>query len=140
MIYALLALSTAGNRAIERHREATRAALRDVRRSGALTLKSGGSTYVVNAADIISAKAAENYVEIQTLAKNYLVRMTLAELERLLAEASRRHVRVHRSYIVSLTHVTSVEPTGEGDVLITLADGAVVPGSRRFIDRLAIET
>lgn len=140
LIYVILALGLAGNRVIAHARQEARAALARVRKSGAVTLKSGGHTYVVNAADIISAKAAENYVEVDTPTKTYLARMTLTQLERLLGAAGDAHggghVRVHRSYIVSRAHIASVAPTGEGDVLITLANGARIPGSRRFREKL----
>jgi hypothetical protein len=136
LIYLILVTGLAGSRAIERHRAEAKAVVTRARRTGAVTLKSGGHTYIVNAADIISAQAAENYVEVHTAAKTYLARMTLTQLERLLAETGSRHVRVHRSYVVNLAHVASVAPTGEGDVLITLSNGAVLPGSRRFRDRL----
>lgn len=102
-----------------------------------LMLKSGGRTIILNASDVIHAKAAGNYVEIATPAKAHLVRMTLTELERLLQEAGGRHVRVHRSHIVHLDHVTVITPTGEGDAMIELDTGENVPGSRRYRERYA---
>jgi hypothetical protein len=102
-----------------------------------LMLKSGGRTILLNAGDVIHAKAAGNYVEIATAGKTHLVRMTLTELERLLEEAGSRHVRVHRSHIVHLDHVMVITPTGEGDAMIELDTGEIVPGSRRYRDRYA---
>ncbi len=69
-----------------------------------LMLKSGGRTILLNAGDVIHAKAAGNYVEVSTAGKTHLVRMTLTELERLLEETGGSHVRVHRSHIVNLDH------------------------------------
>ena len=102
-----------------------------------LMLKSGGRTVMVNAGDVIHAKAAANYVEVVTPSRTHLARMTLTELERLLEGAGGRHVRVHRSHIVNLDHVRIIAPTGEGDALIELDTGEKVPGSRRYRDRYA---
>jgi len=102
-----------------------------------LMLKSGGRTILVNAGDVIHARAAANYVEVATSAKVHLVRMTLTELERLLEEAGGHHARVHRSHIVNLDHVRVITPTGEGDAMIELDTGETVPGSRRYRERYA---
>ncbi|HPF22816.1 MAG TPA: LytTR family DNA-binding domain-containing protein [Hyphomonas sp.] len=102
-----------------------------------LMLKSGGRTMMVNAGDVIHARAAANYVEVATPARTHLARMTLTELEHLLAEAGSRHVRVHRSHIVNLDHIRSITPTGEGDAVIELDTGEKVPGSRRYRERYA---
>lgn len=102
-----------------------------------LMLKSGGRTIMVNAANVLHAKAAANYVEITTTTGTHLARMTLTELERLLDEAGGHHARVHRSHIVNLDHVRMITPTGEGDVMIELDTGEKIPGSRRYRDRYA---
>lgn len=102
-----------------------------------LMLKSGGRTIMLNAGDVIHAKAAGNYVEVSTAGKTHLVRMTLTELERLLEEAGGHHVRVHRSHIVNLDHAMVITPTGEGDAMIELDTGETVPGSRRYRERYA---
>jgi DNA-binding LytR/AlgR family response regulator len=68
--------------------------------------------------------------------KDYLARMTLTQLEQLLGQAGNDHVRVHRSYIVHLSHVQTITPTGEGDIEIALVGGRTVPGSRRYRERL----
>ncbi|HPE48469.1 MAG TPA: LytTR family DNA-binding domain-containing protein [Hyphomonas sp.] len=100
-----------------------------------LMLKSGGRTAMVNAGDVIHAKAAANYVEVITPVGTHLARMTLTELEQLLRDAGTRHARVHRSHIVNLDRVREISPTGEGDAVISLDTGETVPGSRRYRDR-----
>jgi hypothetical protein len=101
-----------------------------------IVLRAGAATHVVPARDIVWAKAAANYVEVHTASRSLFVRMTLASLEQSLAAAGGRHVRIHRSHIVSLDHVASVVPTGEGDVTVTLTTGAELPGSRRYRENL----
>lgn len=100
-------------------------------------LRSGSSVKVVPAMDIIHARSAGNYVEVFTSTRAILARMTMVELERTLAQAN-AHVRVHRSCLVHLDHIAAVTPAGEGNVLITLSDGTVVPGSRKYRRNLAV--
>jgi len=135
--YILLICGFVANRVIERRgAEARKARAADVA-AGRLMLSSGGTTVVLAARDVSHAKAAENYVEIHAGAKTHLVRMTLGRLEAMLSEHGMVHARVHRSYLVNLDHVLSISPTGEGDVNILLRNGTVIPGSRRYRDKLA---
>ncbi len=113
------------------------AARMEARTSRRLTLKCGGRTLFVAAADFQAAKAAGNYVEIRLAAGTRLARLTLAELERQLRDAGVDAVRVHRSWLVNKHSVAEITPTGEGDVTIRLTNGDTLPGSRRFRDNLA---
>ncbi len=113
------------------------AAREEARQTHRLTLKCGGRTIFVDAADVLTARAAGNYVEVKLQSGHQLARLTLAELERQLAEAGIEIVRVHRSWLVNRAAIASVKPTGEGDVTITLTNGDEVPGSRRYREALA---
>ena len=133
--YALIAAIFAISRDAEQRGLESRAAQADASERHRLTLKSGGRTFFVDAADVIRVRGASNYVEVVTPARTYLARSTLGELETLLAAAGGRHVRVHRSHIVNLDRVTEIRPTGEGDVTLRLDTGEDVPGSRRYRGR-----
>jgi hypothetical protein len=124
------------NRSIESSRLEQRERLSTAEAERKIVLHAGGTTHVVAAADIVWAKAAGNYAEIHTSARSLFVRITFANLEQILAAAGQRHVRIHRSYIVNLDRVASIQPTGEGDVLVKLATGEELPGSRRYRDNL----
>jgi DNA-binding LytR/AlgR family response regulator len=93
-----------------------RSALRMARREQKLTLRSGGAAFVVDASDVVWARAAANYVEVATPGKTYLARMTLTRLETLLLAAGNRHMRVHRSHVVNVAEVrgllAALEATG----------------------------
>lgn len=130
--YSLIAAIFWMNRLVEQRALDSRVAQRDATDLHRLTLKSGGRSYFVTASDIVWAKAAGNYVEVVTMGKTYLARLTLTELSRLLDAAGGRHVRVHRSHIVNLDRVSEILPTGEGDVTLRLDTGDEVPGSRRY--------
>ena len=62
------------------------------------------------------------------------MRCTLATWEAKLA--ARGFVRAHRSRIVNRAHIGALKPTPAGDVEITLDNGAVVSGSRRYREGL----
>ena len=62
--------------------------------------------------------------------KVYPLRSTIAGIEVQLDPA--RFLRVHRSHIVNLGFIASIEPTEAGDALIHMKDGAVVACSRRY--------
>jgi DNA-binding LytR/AlgR family response regulator len=51
--------------------------------------------------------------------------------------AARGFVRVHRSRLVNRARIASIKPTPSGDVEITLDEGRVLAGSRRY--RAALE-
>ena len=136
--YAAFVFGFAISRALEQQRLEAETARTEARTGHRVTLKSGGKTFFVDANDIISASAASNYVEIETRNGRHLARSTLTALERLLAEAGGRHLRVHRSHLVNLDEILALEPNGEGDLVIRLENGTEIPGSRRY--RAALET
>ena len=134
--YAGYQVMVAVARALQFNRLEVEAARAEARRSHRLTLKCGGRTMRIDADAFQAAKAAGNYVEVSAGGAARLARMTLAELERQLAEAGVDAVRVHRSWLVNRDAIAEIVPTGEGDVTITLEGGETIPGSRRYRTRL----
>ena len=88
---------------------------------------------LVDPADIESVEAAGNYVRIHVASAGYLVRVTMAEFERGMSEEG--FVRIHRSTIVNLAHVASLEPQATGDYVVHLRSGRDVFLSRTFRER-----
>lgn len=131
-IYAGFQVILAVARHIEYLRLEARAARTDARTRQRITLKCGGRSFHLPAAEFMYAKAAGNYVEARFGAREHLARMTLAELQALLEEAGIDAVRCHRSFLVNRTKIAEMVPTGEGDVTLRLDDGSEVPGSRRY--------
>jgi len=84
--------------------------------------------------DAIRIEAAGNYAEIHARGTTYLVRDTMAALEKRLDPA--RFARIHRSTIVSIEHVTEIEPDGGGDFVVTLDDGSQLRMTRAYRERL----
>jgi two-component system LytT family response regulator len=88
----------------------------------------------VKSEDIDWVEAADYYVSLHTGGKSYLLRQTMADLERQLDPA--KFVRVHRSAIVNLERVQEMHPMFRGDSVLVLQDGTRVRLSRARRDEL----
>lgn len=93
-----------------------------------------GREFLIAANDIEWLQASGNYVNLRVRGHDYPLRSTIAGIEARLDAA--RFARVHRSYIVNLGRVASIEPVDSGDARIHLHDGTVVPCSRTYRDAL----
>ena len=89
-----------------------------------------GREFLVAANDIEWAQAAGNYVNLRVRGHDYPLRSTIAGIEARLD--GRRFARIHRSYIVSLDQVASIEPLDTGDARVHMKDGARLPCSRTY--------
>jgi hypothetical protein len=90
--------------------------------------------FLVAAADIEWLQAAGNYVNLHVRGRDYPLRSTMAAIEGQLDAA--RFARIHRSYIVNMDQVASIEPLETGDARVHLKDGSVLPCSRRNREQL----
>jgi len=136
LTYALFVFFITFGRQLAQQRREIAAAREDAKKSHRLTLKCGGRSIWITASDVRWVKSASNYVEVAANGKTHLGRATLTAIENQLNDAGVSALRVHRSYIVNADHIQQINPTGEGDVKIEMSDGAVIPGSRRYRDRL----
>jgi DNA-binding LytR/AlgR family response regulator len=87
----------------------------------------GGHTRFVPQESILYVEAQGDYVRLHTAEGNYLVRMSLAELERRWADSG--FLRVHRSTLVAIRHVTELRYEA-GRILLQIGDQSL-PVSRR---------
>lgn len=76
---------------------------------------------VVDWADVDWVEAADNYVTLHVGAREYLLRDTLASLEKQLDPE--RFGRIHRSALVQFDRVAELYPTTHGDVDLVLRNG-----------------
>ncbi|WP_347259548.1 LytTR family DNA-binding domain-containing protein [Rudaea sp.] len=89
-----------------------------------------GREFLVNAADIEWAQAQGNYVNLHVGEREYPLRSTIAGVEERLDP--RRFARVHRSYLVNLDCIASIEALDTGDARLHMRGGAMLPCSRRY--------
>src|SRR3546814_5669972 len=102
--------------------------------SSDLLVRKLGRQFLFVASDIEWLKAAGNYVNLRVRGRDYPLRSTIAGIAAQLAPD--RFVRIHRSYIVNLDTVASIEPLDSGDARVHLHDGTALPCSRRHRDAL----
>jgi two-component system LytT family response regulator len=93
-----------------------------------LLLKHEGTVVVVPANEIDWIEAADNYVNVHARTGRYLVREPLKQIEAKLDPA--RFARAHRSAIVNLSRVKSLDPLTSGEYIITLTTSTRVTLSR----------
>lgn len=89
-----------------------------------------GKEFLVSASDIEWLQASGNYVNLHVRGRDYPLRSTLAGIEARLDPD--KFQRIHRSYMVNLNQVTSIEPLESGDAKIHLKEGGSLPCSRTF--------
>lgn len=104
--------------------------LEPVERPDRFLVRKLGREFLVAAADIEWAQASGNYVNLRVRGHDYPLRSTIAGIEAKLDPA--RFARIHRSYIVNLDQIASIEPLDTGDARVHLKDGTALPASRTY--------
>lgn len=96
--------------------------------AGRLVVQSGTTERLLDYAEIEYLEASRNYVSVFAGGKEFLLRETIANLEKRLQE--HRFVRTHRSYLVNQQHIAGIKPNESGGHNLILASGHEVPLSR----------
>jgi DNA-binding LytR/AlgR family response regulator len=89
----------------------------------------GRSTRLLARSSIEFVQSYGDFVRIVTADGRYLLRATLAEIERRWEPAG--FVRVHRQYVANLHTATELRPLIGGTAELTFADGQTIPVARR---------
>lgn len=95
-----------------------------------IDVRDGAVTHRLPMAEIDLVESAGNYVELHWRGRTLLHRVTLAEMEAQLAPHG--FARIHRTRLVRRAAIRRVETRQSGDFDVTLENGAVVKGSRRY--------
>lgn len=112
--------------------------LEPVERPNRFLVRKLGRDFLVAANDIEWLQASGNYVNLRVRGHDYPLRSTIAGIESKLDPA--RFTRIHRSYIVNLDQVASIEPLDTGDARVHMKDGNSLPCSRRHRQQLRTRT
>ena len=97
-------------------------------------VRSGGKLTFVRPEDVDWIDAAGNYVRLHVAGRPHLIRETMKSIEsRLDPEV---FVRVHRSAIVNIDRVASLEPYFHGEYVVVMRDGSKLTSSRSHSARL----
>jgi len=96
-----------------------------------LLIKKLGREFLIQTRDIEWIEASGNYANLHIKASTYPMRTTMDKLEKRLPT---HFTRIHRSTIVNLEHVQTIQPLDSGDYQITLNNGTTLALSRRYRD------
>src|SRR5262249_35231584 len=97
-------------------------------------VRDGNRIVPIPLATIERIQGADDYVTIYTAKKEYLVSIRLSGLEVHLGKAS--FLRIHRSHLVNLEHVTSIEPHDAARLQVVMRSGARIVATRTGSKRL----
>ncbi|HKY06245.1 MAG TPA: LytTR family DNA-binding domain-containing protein [Blastocatellia bacterium] len=104
------------------------------RQTTRFVVRSGSKLSFVRAVDIDWIDVADNYVRLHVAGREYFVRDTLKSVETQLSPDT--FIRVHRSIIINLDRVESVETYSHGEYAVKMKDGTNLTTSRSYSERL----
>jgi two-component system LytT family response regulator len=99
-----------------------------------LAVRSADKILFVKAEDVDWIGAAENYVELHVGPVRHLLHVTMNTLEKSLDPEI--FIRIHRSIIVNVNHIKTLQSGIHGEYMVTLRDGARLQSGRTYMDRL----
>lgn len=95
-----------------------------------LLVPDGGKLGLIESAAIEWLEAADNYVQVHTASRSYLLRRTLHDLLAQLGTTA--FVRIHKSAAVNLAAIATLSPLFKGDYEVELRSGHKLRMSRRY--------
>jgi two-component system LytT family response regulator len=111
-----------------------RESLQPTRALSRIFVRDGNRIVPIPLASLERVQGADDYVTVCTAAKEYLVSVRLSEMENQLAGA--HFLRIHRSHLINLEYVTSIEPYDTARVQVVLKSGTRIVASRTGSKRL----
>ena len=93
-----------------------------------IVVRESGNIRIIPVKDIQHIEAYDDYVKIFTSKEMFLKKKTMSFYENILDPD--QFVRVHRSYIVQLSHITRIEPLEKDTHVAKLKSGVSVPLSK----------
>ncbi|XMB28974.1 LytTR family transcriptional regulator DNA-binding domain-containing protein [Paenibacillus sp. BR2-3] len=91
---------------------------------------------MVDLQEILFISSEEGKTLIKTEQKEYKSGEPLTHLERKLQNS--HFVRVHRSYMVNVSHIAEIQPWFNSTYLLVMQDGSKVPVSRSYVKELKV--
>jgi two-component system, LytTR family, response regulator len=102
--------------------------------SDRLLVPAGDGLRMIDGAGIHSLEADDNYVNVHTADRIYVLRRTLRDLLQQLGQ--QRFVRIHKSAAVNIAQIDSLTPLFKGDYELRLRSGRTLRLSRRYTAEL----
>jgi two-component system LytT family response regulator len=111
-----------------------RESLDQVRELSRIFVRDGNRIVPIPLASLERIQGADDYVTICTVTKEYLVGLRLSDLEGHLQGA--HFLRIHRSHLINLEYVTSIETYDDARLEVVMRSGARIVASRTGSKRL----
>lgn len=99
-----------------------------------VVVKVGNAIKILPIQEILYIEAYDDYVKIHTKDGFHLKKKTMGFFEKALD--SKQFVRVHRSYIISLSQLTKIEMKEKDSHVAKMKDGVVIPMSKAGYSKL----
>ena len=99
-----------------------------------IPVKTGSKTELKDVDDVLLFQAEGAYVQMMTADKNWLITTPLYELESSLDPT--RFSRVHRSAIVQMNAIKSIQSLLNGDYVLLLKNGKAIRASRTYRQKI----
>ncbi len=93
-----------------------------------VVIKDGSKIRIIPIKEVVRLEADDDYVKIYTEQGNFMKKKTLTHFENTLSENS--FVRVHRSHLINISHITRIDPYEKNNHIALLKDGSKIPVSR----------
>jgi two-component system LytT family response regulator len=111
-----------------------RESLEQIRPLSRIFVRDGNRIVPIPLASLERAQGADDYVTISTTTKQYLVSIRLSDLEGRLSGSN--FLRIHRSHLINLEYVISIEPYDSARAQVLMKSGARIVASRTGSKRL----
>jgi two-component system LytT family response regulator len=111
-----------------------RESLQPVHTLSRIFVRDGNRIVPIPLTSLERVQAADDYVTLCTAAKQYLISVRLSDLEAQLEGAG--FLRIHRSHLINLAYVTSIEPYDAARVQVVMKSGERIVASRMGSKRL----
>lgn len=99
-----------------------------------ILVRDRAEVFIVAVEDIVYFEAQDDYVAIHTAERSHLKKETLSHLEQALDP--QQFVRIHRSYLLNIDHLSKIEPYAKDSRIAILRNGKVLPLSRSGYSRI----
>jgi two-component system LytT family response regulator len=130
----VLARTAQRSSGVSLHAFAEQAAAARAARPTRFVARRGAKHYFVRVVDVDWIEADGNYIRVQTGDSVHLIRDTMHGVEAKLDPEE--FVRIHRSAIVAIDRIQSIEARESGEYLVTLRGGAKLVSSRGYSERV----
>ncbi|MBT1696275.1 response regulator [Fulvivirgaceae bacterium PWU4] len=99
-----------------------------------IVVKEAGNIRIIPVNEIQHIEAYDDYVKIYTAKEMFLKKKTMSFYEQILDPS--QFIRVHRSYIMQLSHLTRIEPLEKDTHVALLKSGVRIPLSKTGYSKL----